>query len=432
MIMCIYCHIKPLFSCKNRKGDILAANRRKDNKGRILRKGESQRQDKTYMYRWTDVRGQRQCIYDNSLEGLRKQEQQVQLDTLQGIQRDNITLNQIIERYFSTKASWGSNTIENYRYYFRHSIQDSYIGSMKVKDIRKSDLLLYFKSKSIDDGFSNGTIHILNKIIHPALQLAVEDDIIRKNPSDGCMKDYPEESEIKYALTLEQEKEFLQRIMCCNRIKRYYSFFAILLYTGLRISEAIGLTWNDVDLNNNTIKIDHQLQYRKIDGEMKWFCIDARKGKAKTKTESGNRVIPINKEVRELFISQRKEWFKMSNKSSSYEIDGYKDFVFLSHKTGRCLYPSNVRRMLKRVVEMNCNREVQLPNISPHILRHTTCTRYAESGIDIKTIQYLMGHTDIKTTIKVYNHTDLERAKRELEKYNTWQNSYTNFYTNLG
>lgn len=218
----------------------MASSKRKDNRGRILKTGESQRKDKTYMYRWTDQQKQRHCIYDNTLEGLRKQEEQIQLDILQGIKRDNVTLNQMIERYFSTKSSLASSTYENYLYYYNHSIKNDVIGMTKVTNIRKSDLLLYFSKKSNEDGYSNGTIHILNKIIHPALQLAVDDDIIRKNPADGCMKEYQQDSEIKYALSLEEENEFLQRIQVRPRMKRYYPFFAIMLYTGIRISDADG------------------------------------------------------------------------------------------------------------------------------------------------------------------------------------------------
>lgn len=65
---------------------------------------------------------------------------------------------------------------------------------------------------------------------------------------------------------------------------------------------------------------------------------------------------------------------------------------------------------------MNQEREIQLPSISPHILRHTCCCRLAESGCDIKVLQYIMGHTDIRTTMRVYNHVDMGRIKRELDK----------------
>lgn len=400
-----------------RKAQLMRNNKkRKDSNGRILKKGETQRADLSYMYRWTDRSGTRQCIYDTTLEGLRKQEDQIQEEILCGVQRELVTLNQLIERYLKIRVSLAASTYENYMYYYEYSIKESFLGKMKVIDIRKSDVLVFFSSKVIEDGFSNGTIRILHKIIHPALQLAVDDNIIRKNPSSGCMKDYYDEPEKKYALTYEEETEFFERLKSSTRMKRFYPMYAIMLASGLRISETIGLTWKDVDFQSRTISVNHQLQYRKINGKCTWYCEDMRKKKASTKTASGNRVLPMTDELYSLFILQRKEWMNCK-KDSDFEVDGYKDFVFLSHVTGKPIYPANVRRMLDTLEKKNKDRDIQLPNISPHIFRHTTATRLAEAGVDIKTIQYLLGQKDLKVTIRVYNHTNLDRARRELEKY---------------
>lgn len=287
----------------------MAVSKRKDNKGRVLKTGESQRKDNTYMYRWTDVHGKRQTVYDTTLEGLRQQQEMIKLEIIQGVCRQNITLNQQIERYLATKATLASSTYENYVYYFEHCIRNEPIGEAKIADLKKSDLLLYYKEQSEEHDLSNGTIHILHKIIHPALELAVDDDLIRKNPTKGAMKEYPVEDEVKYALTPEQENELLERVKARPRMKRHYPLIAVMLYTGMRIGETVGLTWSDVDMQNRTININHQLQYRRINGEMKLYCIDQRKNKKKgsTKTKSGERIIPMNDRVYELFRLQRKE-----------------------------------------------------------------------------------------------------------------------------
>lgn len=133
-----------------------------------------------------------------------------------------------------------ASTYENYKYYFEKHIKNEAVGKMKIIDIKKSDLLRYYTDKSRVANMKNGTIHILNKIIHPALQLAVEDDIIRKNPADGTMKYFQVESEKKYALSMTEEQEFLDRLAMKNWSKYYYPFFTILLYTGLRLSDADG------------------------------------------------------------------------------------------------------------------------------------------------------------------------------------------------
>lgn len=389
-----------------------SSNKRKDKNGKVLKKGESQKKKNLYMYRWTDANGERNCCYANSLEKLREKEKEIEMEIMQGISRKTITLNEQIETYLKVKTNLAKATRSNYQYYYEHSIKESRLGNMKVIDIKKSDILMFYKKYS-DEGYSAGTIKILQRIIRPALQLACDDNIILKNPANGCTKDYSTELEVKYALTFEEEKEFLERIKNRPRMKRYSPMYEIMLKTGLRISEAIGLTWDDVDMEERAIDINHQVQWRTVDNE---FIIYA----SKTKTNAGTRVIPMTDEVYKLFLEQRKVWFA-TTKDTEFEVDGYKNFVFVSHVTGRCMNHNNVRRMLRTIVAMNNDREVQLPNISPHILRHTAATRLAEAGCDIKVMQYLLGHTDIRTTMRVYNHVDSERVKREIEKLQNLQ-----------
>lgn len=161
-------------------------------------------------------------------------------------------------------------------------------------------------------------------------------------------------------------------------------------------------------MDKRQIDINHQVQWRTVNNEYVVYA-------SKTKTNAGTRIIPMTDEVYKLFLEQRKVWFS-TTKATDFEVDGYKNFVFVSHVTGKCMNHNNVRRMLRSIVAMNNDREIRLPRISPHILRHTAATRLAESGCDIKVMQYLLGQTDIRTTMRVYNHVDNGRVKRELEK----------------
>lgn len=383
------------------------AAKRKDRNGRVLKKGEQCRENNLYMYRWTDFRGERKCIYASTLEDLRKKEEEINKENIVGVSRTSDTLNDQIDLYLMTKVNLANSTLENYKYYYNHCIKDSVLGKKKLINIRKSDILVFYQSL-FKKGFSIGTIKIIHKIIHPALQLACDDDLIMKNPAIGCTKEYKDEMEKKYALTFEEEKEFLERINLRPRMRRYYPLYSILLNTGLRISEAIGLTWDDVDMNKKEININHQIQYRKMNGKTQLYANE-------TKTNAGKRVMPMSDETYQLFLEQKKVWLQ-SKKNNDFEVDGYKNFVFLSHVTGKCLNHNSVRRMMKTIVGMNDEREVKLPNISPHILRHTMCCRLAESGCDIKVIQYLIGHTDLRTTMQVYNHIDITRVRREMNK----------------
>ncbi len=387
--------------------------RRVDKNGRVLKKGETQRKDGLYMFRWVDSRGRQKYIYASSLEELRKKEGSVQQEMILGITRDNVTLNEQIEWYLSTRKNLKKSTASNYMYYYNHVIKDSFLGKMRLCDIRKSHILRFYADLK-DEGMANGTIAIIQKILHPAFELAVDDDVIRKNPTKGCMKDYAESQEKKTALNVEQEQEFLERVKVRSSMNWLYPFYAILLITGMRLSEALGLTWEDINMNERTININHQLLYRKINNKMLLYCQDS------AKTESGNRIIPMNDEVYRLFIQQKEWWFRFC-RGATAEIDGYTNFVFISkmNRNGLPIYPTSVRRNINLLVQMNEERDIQLPPMSPHILRHTAATRMAESGMELKTIQYLLGHSDTRTTLQVYNHVDLERARREHKKYDT-------------
>lgn len=99
------------------------------------------------------------------------------------------------------------------------------------------------------------------------------------------------------------------------RMKRYYPMYAIILKTGICISEAIGLTWNDISMNNREININHQIQYRLMGGVTKLYLTD-------TKTSAGRRIIPMTEEVYQMFIEQQKVWLN-TKKDPDFEVDGF-------------------------------------------------------------------------------------------------------------
>lgn len=394
------------------------SNSRKDNKGRVLKKGENQRKDGTYMYRWTDIEKQRRCIYAKTLNGLREEEKKINSEISNGISRSKVSLNQQIELYLSTKVGIEPSTYSNYTYYYKHTIKNSFLGNMCINDIKKSHILKFYKDCH-DNNMANSTIAILQKIIRPSLQLAVDSDMLLKNPANNCLKDYTVEKEIKYAMSFEEENEFLTRFDICIDARFYKPLACIILYTGMRISEALGLTWDDVDMNAKTININHQMMCSNINGKLLQYCTD------NTKTTSGARTIPMNDMAYKYMLEQKKNWMSCK-KVPDFSIDGYSNFVFLSYRTGKVVRHAVIRRLFRRLVrEYNPIREIQLPAISPHILRHTYCTRLAESGTDLKTMQYLMGHTDIKTTMEVYNHVNKYRLDKELDKINSLHQIYT-------
>ena len=177
----------------------------------------------------------------------------------------------------------------------------------------------------------------------------------------------------------------------------------ILFKTGLRISELCGLTIRDIDLKERTINVSKQLQYT---GGKKAYI-------EQTKTDAGTRVLPMSDEVYEAFkrvISGRKK------PKVEQMIDGVSGFLFLDEK-GKSMVAYQWEKKFQHLVEKyNKIYKVELPKITPHVCRHTFCTNMAKSGISVKTLQYLMGHSDISITMNVYTHLKLADAQDELEK----------------
>ena len=255
-----------------------------------------------------------------------------------------------------------------------------------------------------DGGRSYSSIHSIRGVVRPAFAMAVEDDLLRKNPFDfELAKVLINDSVKRDTLTAKQERDFLKFVKEDEYFSQYYDGIFILLKTGLCISELCGLTIRDVDLQERTIDIHKQLQYT---GGKKAYI-------EQTKTTAGTSVLPMSDEVYEAFkrvISGRKK------PRVEQMIDGVSGFLFLDDR-GKPMLAYQWEKKFQHIVEKyNKIYKVELPKITPHICRHTYCTNMAKSGIAVKTLQYLMGHADIATTLNVYTHLKLEDAKDELEQ----------------
>lgn len=276
-----------------------------------------------------------------------------------------------------------------------------------------------YYSKLSKAGYAHSTIKFINNMIFPALEMAVDDDIIRKNPAKGSISDYGRQAEEREALTIPQQEKLLEFVKQSNVYNTYYPMLTIMIGTGLRCGELIGLTWKDVDTKARRLNVDHQLIYKNY-GDGCRFHIST------PKTDSGVRVIPMTQDVQKAFEEQRKINFMLA-KDKSLEVDGYSGFVFTA-KSGRPLMPYGVSSALYNIVDAYNKQEVQrakkehrkaelLPKISARVMRHTACTRMAECRMDIKVLQYIMGHAHIDVTMEVYNHLgDRARIESEIAK----------------
>lgn len=393
--------------------------KRKDKKGRILKDGESQRKNGQYEYKYIDTDGGRKSVYSWRLVSsdvtppgkkvdmpLRDKENEIRkkLDDKLIVSAKKTTLNQLFKIHMEI-VKLSNATRENYQYMWKKFVQNT-LGVRNVQTLKKSDILIFYSDMK-KRGLADGTIQIFHKMIHPSLQLAVEDHIIRDNPSDKCCREYSGKDAVeKAALTVEEVEIFMRELRKYDWRQDYEPLFRIMLGLACRRGEIIGLTWNDVNMKDRTVTIDHSVLYKYKDGKRVFY--------AKTTKTNNARVIPMTQEVYKCF--------KMLQKSrlqhvSTAEVDGYRDFVFTATNGKTPLYPDNLNIIIRKVMtRYNANADVPLPSISTHTFRHTGCTRMVEAGIDIKTICYIMGHNSYEMVLTVYDHVNLERAKNQMHK----------------
>ena len=393
----------------------MSALKRRDNKNRVLQRGESQRQDGRYCYKYVNALGKTEYVYawkllptDRTPKGkledlsLREKERNIQKDLYDGIDTkgSKMTLCQLYAKKNAQRPNVKKNTL-NGRKYLMQALEDDLLGSMSIDRIKPSDAKEW-AIRMKEKGFSFKTISNYKRSLKASFYMAIQDDCVRKNPFGFNLSDVIEDdSKPKIALNEEQEKELLHFIEHDNVYQKYYDDVLILLKTGLRISEFCGLTKKDIDFEHHTISISHQLLKDK-DG----YYID------EPKTKSGIRKVPMSDETEQAI----KRVLKRKQKPKIKEIDGYRDFLFLSVNS----YPmqeSNYRYTLKGIVKkFNKNHEEQLPNITPHILRHTFCTKLAQMNMNPKNLQYIMGHSSITITLDLYAHASEVGANKEMRR----------------
>lgn len=282
-------------------------------------------------------------------------------------------------------------------------------GKMKIRSVKTSDAKLFLIKLQKEDGRSYSSIHTIRGVLRPAFQMAVDDDILMKNPFGFQLAGVVvNDSVTREAISRDQMRKFLKFVHDDVVYCKYYEAVYILFHTGMRISEFCGLTLRDIDLENRTVNIDHQL-IRTADMR---YIIEP------TKTEAGTRKIPITQDVADMFraIIEDREVPRQEKL-----IDGYGGFLFYDENDMPLVAMHWQHRFNHMVGRYNDIYRVQMPNITPHVCRHTYCSNQAKSGMNPKTLQYLMGHSDISVTMNVYTHVGLNDAEEELRRMEEFQ-----------
>lgn len=396
---------------------------RRDSKHRVLRAGESMRADGKYQFKY-HIAGKPHFVYSWKLEptdklpagkkpclSLRELEKQIgydlesQLDPM----KRNITVNELVERYLSTKTGAKHSTVANYNF-VKNILKKEEFSETKIANIKTSDAKL-FLIKMQNDGKGYSTVKSLRGVLRPAFQMAVDDDILNKNPFEFQLAGVVvNDSHTRTAITREQMRQFLKFVHDDNCYCKYYEVVYILFHTGMRISEFCGLTLKDIDLKNRIVNIDHQLQ-RTSDMQ---YVIES------TKTNAGTRKLPITEEVVKCFQAIIEDREPQQREKM---IDGYAGFLFYDKDNNPLVAMHWEHRFNHMVQRYNDIYRIQIPNITPHVCRHTYCSNMAKSGMNPKTLQYLMGHSDIGVTLNTYTHLGLEDAEDELKRMEDLNNA---------
>ena len=391
------------------------SEKRRDSKGRILRTGESQRKDLTYMYRYLDNSKKRQSIYAPSLDILREKEKEINKLLDMGINiavQKNMTVNDLVDKFLIGKHCLKKQSRKYYEY-LASKIKQNQLSNLNISDVKKSDVkdwILALDSNSL----SFNTIKKCLYILRASYNMVIEDGYLNKNPCPPKLDVIRNTTKKRKALTRRQQKELLEAASNSAVYKKYYDWIYILLNTGLRISEFLGLTSKDVDLNNKILYVNHQISYN---GKLPFSMEE-------TKTESGNRQIPLTNETCKSF----KNVIQVTkNKKIACALSGYGNLLFAT-RAGRPITEQSFNRSL-RGLKMRYNETADEPidMLSPHVFRHTFCTNLISSNIDIKSVQYLMGHSQISTTLDIYTHYCEEHIKEAINCLDNSANTTPNF-----
>ena len=274
-----------------------------------------------------------------------------------------MTVLELVQKYISLKTGIRHNTEANYNFVI-NILKKEEFGNRRIDKVKLSDAKGWL-IKLQKDGRGYSSIKTVRGVVRPAFQMAADDDLIRKNPFDFQLATVVvNDSVTREAITRKQQRAFL---------------------------EFVGLTISDIDFVNRKINVDHQLQRTR---SMKYVI-------EKTKTTGGVRQIPMTDDVYQCFKT-----ILANRKAPKIEpmIDGYTGFLYLD-KNNNPLVALHWEKYFQHIREKyNSIYKVQLPKITPHVCRHTFCSNMAKSGMNPKTLQYIMGHSDIGVTLNMDLH----------------------------
>ncbi|MBM6927361.1 tyrosine-type recombinase/integrase [Pseudoflavonifractor phocaeensis] len=385
----------------------------KNLKGKDCSKGIYQRKDGLYSTRFVDKAGKRHEKYFQTLPEARNWIE----DAKYADKHDDVFVatDTTVDEWFefwieNIVADLAPNTLRNYRERYVRNIQPV-IGKMLIANVKPMHCKKVFIQMDAD--YAGSTIRQAYITMGTMFKAAKMNDLIAKHPMDGVRFSKPVRAvdDIHY-LTREEQRLFLET----SRRSHNYNQYALILETGLRTGEMIGLTWDAIDFERRTLTVNKTLEFRHA--QKVWRA-------GPPKTQQSYRTIPLTdkaydilKEVwdsrsgrkESLLLSQTLEYMDRRTGVTSRLV--MRDLVFINWRTGEPAKNSSYDTHLYKLCD-----EAGINRFCMHALRRTYATRAIESGMQPKVLQKLLGHASIKTTMDRYVHVTDETLDQAVKQF---------------
>ena len=391
----------------------------KNLKGKECGKGISQRKDGKYTARFTSKGGVRVEKHFPTLPEAKNWLADAQYEDKHDMVV--VSTDMTVDMWFdfwmeNLLCGLSPNTIRNYRERYRFNIQPV-VGTMRLTDVKPMHCKIVLNR--MDATYAGSTIRQTYIAMGTMFRAAVNNKIIREHPMDGVRYTKPVRAvnDIKF-LTVEEQRIFLETAKRSHNYRQY----ALLLETGLRTGEMVGLTWDAIDWKRRTLTVNKTLEYRYKPGY--WRA-------GPPKTETSYRTIPLTTRAYEILkecyeerttrkeastLSQILEYIDRRSGKTNYLV--MKDLVFVNYRTGEPAKNSSYDTHLYKLCD-----EAKIKPFCMHALRHTYATRAIESGMQPKVLQKLLGHRSIKTTMDRYVHVTDDSMSNAVAQFEASQSS---------